>query len=93
MNGTYTGTIFWVPAPGALVRGKRSNSIKSEIKSISNIFKPNFMYLLTNERYITYQTRLSFGHLGHAQGWDLGVPWGVGGQKDFFFRNSTRFVV
>ena len=43
------------------------------------------MYLLTNERYITYQTRFSFGRLGYAQGWDLGVPWGVGGQFFIFF--------
>ena len=37
------------------------------------------MYLLTNERSITYQTGFSFDRLGHAQGWDLGVPSGVGG--------------
>ena len=43
------------------------------------------MYLLTNEIYITYQTGFSFGRLGQAQGWDLGVPWGgVGGKKKFF---------
>ena len=42
------------------------------------------MYLLTNERYITYHMGFSFGHLGHAQGWDLGVPWGLGGSKKFF---------
>ena len=42
------------------------------------------MYLLTNERYITYQKGFLFGHLGHAQGLDLGVPWGVGGSKIFF---------
>ena len=39
------------------------------------------MYLLTSERYITYQTGFSFRSLGHTQGWDLGVPWGVGGVK------------
>ena len=41
------------------------------------------MYLLINERYITYQTGFTFGRLGHAQGWDLGVPWGVGGHNFF----------
>ena len=56
------------------------------------------MILLTNERYITYQTGFSFGPLGHAQAWDLGVSWGGGGgggggSKIFFFRNSTRFGV
>ena len=63
---------------------KRSNIIKSELQSISKIFKPNFVYLLTNERYITYQTGFSFGRLGHAQGWDLGVPWGVRVSKKCF---------
>ena len=43
------------------------------------------MYLLTNERYITYHTGFSIGHLGHAQGWDLGgYRGGLGGQKFFF---------
>ena len=42
------------------------------------------MYLLTNERYITYQTGFSFGRMGQVQGWDVGVPWGVGGSKLFF---------
>ena len=51
------------------------------------------MYLLTNERYITYQTGFSFGHLGHAQGLDLWYHGGVGGPKNFFFRNSTKFGV
>ena len=46
---------------------------------------PNFVYLLTNERYITYQTGFSFGRLGHAQGWDLRVLWGIGSQNFFFF--------
>ena len=50
------------------------------------------MYLLKNERYITYQRRFSFGHLGHAQGWDLGVPWGVGGQNFFFFEIQPELV-
>ena len=54
--------IFLAPPPGALGRAKRSNIIKyyeiSITKSISKIFKPNFDFvcLLTNERYKTYQT-------------------------------------
>ena len=49
------------------------------------------MILLTNERYITYQTGFSFGRLGHSRR----GPWGYrgGGGKNFFFRNSTRFGV
>ena len=83
MNGTCTGTIFG-PRPLRPWGGaKRSIIIKSELHSVSKVFKPNFVYLLTNERYITYQTGFSFGRLVHAQGWDLGVLWGVGGQIFF----------
>ena len=57
------------------------------------------MYLLTNERYKTYQMGFSFGHLGHGPGvglsgtvrWGRGGGGGAGGSKEFFFRNSTRF--
>ena len=34
--------------------------------SISKIFIPNFVCVLTNERYKTYQTGFSFCRLGHA---------------------------
>ena len=66
---------------GPLGGTKRSNIIKSELQSqISKIFKPNFVYLLTNERYLTYQPGFLFGLQGHAKGWDLRVPWwGRGG--------------
>ena len=74
---------FWSRPPGALGRGQK---VKYHLiwitKSISKIFKPYFVYLLTNKRYITYHTGFSFGRLVHAQGWDLGVPWGV--KKNFF---------
>ena len=43
------------------------------------------MCLLTNERYITYQTGFSFGRLGHAPGVGLGgTVGGCGVQKIFF---------
>ena len=51
-------------------------------KSISKIFKPNFVCLLTNERYKTYQTGFSFGRLGY----DPGV--GVGGSTFFLKFNQ-----
>ena len=55
-------------------------------KSISKIFIPNFVCVLTNERYKTYQTGFSFCPLGHAPGMGL---WGAGGthggvKKKFF---------
>ena len=46
---------------------------------------PNFVCVLTNERYKTYQTGFSFCHLGHVPGvglWDAGDAQGV---KKFFF--------
>ena len=79
MNGTCIGAIFGSPQPMALGRVQKVKYHHILIsKSISKILKQNFVYLLTNERYITFQTGYSFGRLGHAQGWDLGVPWGWG---------------
>ena len=54
-------------------------------KSISKIFIPNFVCVLTNERYKTYQRGFLFCGLGHAPGVRL---WGTGdaqGVKKFFF--------
>ena len=84
MDGTCTGTIFLGPRPrGPWGGAKRLNIIKFELQSQFQRFLNQTVYLLTNERYITYQTGFSFGRLGHAQGWDLGVPWGWG--VNFFF--------
>ena len=69
MNATNNGTIFWVPAPWGLgERPKGQISLNLNYKSISKIFKPNFVHLLTNERYITYQAVFSFAPLDHARG-------------------------
>ena len=70
---------------------KRSNIIKSELQSFSKVLKPNFVYLLTNEIYITYQTGFSFGRLGQAQGWDLGYRGGLG-VKNFFFPKFNQIL-
>ena len=56
--------------------------------SISKIFIPNFVCVLTNERYKTYQTGFLFCPLGHAPGVGL---WGIGGTqgvKHFFFKHG-----
>ena len=75
---------FGSPPPGSLGEGPKGQmSLNLNYMVNLKVFKPNFVYLLTNERYITYQTGFSFGHLGHAKGSDLGVPWGVGGKKNF----------
>ena len=60
-------------------------------KSILEILKPNFMCLLTNKRYITYQTEFSFGRQGHA----LGVEhWGTRGcrLKNVFYEIQQNVV-
>ena len=53
--------------------------------SISKIFIPNFVCVLTIERYKTYQTGFSFCHLGHA-------PWvgllGAGVPRVLFFKHG-----
>ena len=61
-------------------------------KSITKIFKPNFVCLLKNERYKTYRTGFSIDCQGHAQGVGLGGT--VGGLGSIsFFPNSTRVSV
>ena len=47
------------------------------------------MCLLTNERYVTYQTVFSFDCLGHAKG----VGLGVGGQKFNFSKFKQIWCV
>ena len=79
MNGTCTGAIFMPPPPWCLWEGPKGHI------SLNLSYKVNFKYFqtnLTNERYITYETGFSFGRLGHTQGWDLGVSWGLG---SFFY--------
>ena len=89
MNGVCNSTFFW-PAPWGPGEGPKGqislNIIRiSNTKSISKILKPNFVCLLTNERYKTYQTEFSFGGLGHALGVGLGGTVGVGRSNFFIF--------
>ena len=56
--------------------------------SISKIFIPNFVCVLTNERYTTYQTELLFCHLGHAPGVEIWGSGGTQGVKQFFFKHG-----
>ena len=53
--------------------------------SISKIFIPNFVCVLTNERYKTYQTGFLFSLLGHAPGVGLWGTRGAQGVKNLFF--------
>ena len=74
MNGAcnvkrYFGPASWGPGEGQKVK----YHLISITKSISKIFIPNFVCVLTNERCKTYQTVIIFCRLGHALRWDLGV--------------------
>ena len=56
--------------------------------SISKIFIPNYVCVLTNDRYNTYQTGFLFCHLGHAPGVGLWGTGGTQGVKQFFFKHG-----
>ena len=80
INGTCNSTIFLGPRLlGPWGVAKRSNIIKSQItKSISKIFKLNFVCLLANERCKTYKTGFSFDPwVMHAPGFGTWWCWGV----------------
>ena len=87
MNGACNVKLFFAPPRGALGRGQKVKyHLISITKSISKIFIPNFVCVLTNERYLTYQTGFLFCPLDHAPGvglWGAGGAQG-GGQKFFF---------
>ena len=80
MNGACKVKLFLAPPPGALERGQKVKyHLVSITKLISKISIPNLVCVLTNERYKTYQTGVSFCPLGHAPGvgfWGAGVATG-----------------
>ena len=74
---------------GACGGVNRSNINKFQLQSqFQRLFIPNFVCVLTNERYTTYQTRFSFKHLGHVSGVGLGGAVGAQGVNIFFSRNN-----
>ena len=95
MNGECKVKNFLAPPPGALGRGQKVKyHLISITKSISKIFIPNFVCVLTNERYKTYQTGFLFCHLGNAPGVGL---WGTGGaqgvKKNFFKHGHVAYQI
>ena len=86
MNGACNVKLFLAPPPGALGRGQKVKyHLISITKSISKIFKPNYVCVLTNEKYKTYQTGFSFCSLGHAPGVEL---WGCPGCQKKIFKHG-----
>ena len=94
MNGACNVNFFFAPPPGALGRCQKVKyNLISITKSISKIFIPNFVCVLTNERYKTYQTRFSFCPLGHAPGVGLWCARGAQGVKKIFFSNMAMWYI
>ena len=88
MNGACNVKLFLAPPPGARGRDQKIKyHIISITKSNSKIFIPNFVCVLTNERYKIYQMGFSFCPLGHAPGAGL---WGARGAQggQFFFKHG-----
>ena len=78
MNVGCNDKTFFEPPPGAVGMGQKVKyHLISITKSISKIFIPNSVCVLTNERHKTYQTGFSFFRLGAGGG---------KGVKDFFFQ-------
>ena len=86
MNWACNVKLFLAPPPGTLGRGQK---VKYHLilitKSFSKICIPNFVCVLTNERYKTYQTGFLFCRLGHGTLGRWGCP---GDQKNFFFKHD-----
>ena len=85
--GHATANFVLAPIPGALGRDQKVKYYLISItKSISKIFIPNFVFVLTNERYKTYQTGFKILLPGsRPTGQTLG-HWGAEGVKKFLFQ-------
>ena len=79
MNGACNSKSFFGPVPWVKYH------LISITKSISKIFIPNFLCVLTNERYKRFKTGFSFCRMGHAPGVGLGGTGGAQGVKKIFF--------
>ena len=82
MNGTF----FLVSNLWGLGEGPKGQILNFNYKFNFKYFESNFVCLLTNERYKTYQMGLLFCHLGHAPGEGLGGYKGVWA-SNFFLLN------
>ena len=89
MNGACNVELFgpapWGPGKGS--KGQISFNFYYKV-NFKNFFIPNFVCVLTNERYKTYQTGFSFCCLGYAPGvgrWD--------GQNLFFKHGHVAYQI
>ena len=92
--GRATSIFLGAPPPGALGRGQKVKyHLISITKSISKIFIPNFVCVLTNERYKTYQTGFLFCLLGLAPGVGLQGTGGAQGVNFFFKHGHVAYQI
>ena len=72
---------------------KRSNIIEFQLPcQFQRFFLSNFVCVLTNERYKTYQKGFSSVAWVMAPGSDLG-GWGCQGGQNFFFSNMVMWHI
>ena len=89
MNGVCNSKKNFGPAPWGPREGSKGQiSLISITKSITKICISNFVCVLTNERYKTYQMEFSFFRLGHAPGVGLRGAGGAQGGQNFCFQRS-----
>ena len=79
MNGACNVKLFFGLAPWGPGEGSKGQIFNFNYKVNFKVFIQNFVCVLTNENYKTYQTGFLFCHLGHGLGaglWGAGVPRG-----------------
>ena len=75
------------------MRSKGQLSVISVTMSISKIFIPNFVCVLTNERYKTYQAVFLFCILSYAPEVGLRGAGDAQGVKNLFFSNMVMWHI
>ena len=91
--GRATAHFFWPCPLGPWGGAKRSNIIKFQLQSQFQRFLNQTLCVFSQMNDIKH-IRQDF-HLAAwvmPQGWDLGVPWGVGGVKKNFSKNQPDLV-
>ena len=95
MNGVCNGTFFFCPTPWGPGEGPKGqisvNIIKFQLQSqFQRFFNQTLCFFshMKNIKHIRRDFHLATWVM--PQGWDLGVPWGVGKVKIFFFLKFTQ---
>ena len=93
MNGTCTGAIFWVPTPWGLGEGPKGQiSLNLNYKVNFKGFKTKLCVSSHKWNIYNISDGIFIRPPGSSPGVGLGVPWGVGGKKNFFSEIQPDFV-